>query len=101
VVSTLKESFAHLKAAIVKMPDADLDKSLDWFGGKNTERGILLFHHASHGGAPGAVHCLCAIARRDTAVDGGRAAATSSAAEKINVQHRKPAVSEKAGGVKC
>jgi uncharacterized damage-inducible protein DinB len=51
VVSTLKDSFAHLKAAIVKMPDADLDKSLDWFGGKNTERGILLFitrHMAEH-----------------------------------------------------
>jgi uncharacterized damage-inducible protein DinB len=51
VVSTLKESFAHLKAAIVKMPDADLEKSLDWFGGKNTERGILLFitrHMAEH-----------------------------------------------------
>ena len=25
------------------MPDADLDKSLDWFGGKYTQRGILLF----------------------------------------------------------
>ena len=51
VVSTLKESFAHLKAAIMKMPDADLEKSLDWFGGKNTERGILLFitrHMAEH-----------------------------------------------------
>jgi uncharacterized damage-inducible protein DinB len=51
VVSTLKESFAHLKAAITKMPDADLEKSLDWFGGKNTERGILLFitrHMAEH-----------------------------------------------------
>jgi uncharacterized damage-inducible protein DinB len=51
VVSTLKDSFAHLKAAIVKMPDTDLDKSLDWFGGKNTQRGILLFitrHMAEH-----------------------------------------------------
>jgi uncharacterized damage-inducible protein DinB len=51
IVSTLKDSFAHLKAAIVKMPDADLEKSLDWFGGKNTERGILLFmtrHMAEH-----------------------------------------------------
>lgn len=51
VVSTLKDSFAHLKAAIVKMPDADLEKSLDWFGGKNTQRGILLFmtrHMAEH-----------------------------------------------------
>jgi uncharacterized damage-inducible protein DinB len=51
VVATLKDSFAHAKQAIKAMPDADLDKSLDWFGGKNTERGILLFivrHTAEH-----------------------------------------------------
>jgi len=36
---------------VVNMPDADLEKQLDWFGGKNTERGILLFmmrHMAEH-----------------------------------------------------
>jgi len=51
VIATLKDSFAHAKTAIKAMPDADLDKSLDWFGGKNTERGILLFivrHAAEH-----------------------------------------------------
>lgn len=51
VVATLKDSFAHAKKAIIVMPDADLEKSLDWFGGKNTERGILLFivrHAAEH-----------------------------------------------------
>ncbi|MGO9084862.1 MAG: DinB family protein [Candidatus Sulfotelmatobacter sp.] len=51
VIATLKDSFAHAKAAIKAVPDADLDKSLDWFGGKNTERGILLFivrHTAEH-----------------------------------------------------
>jgi uncharacterized damage-inducible protein DinB len=51
VVGTLRDSFAHLKAAILRMPEADLEKSLDWFGGKNTERGILLFitrHMAEH-----------------------------------------------------
>jgi uncharacterized damage-inducible protein DinB len=51
VVSVLKDSFTHAKAAIKAMPDADLDKSMDWFGGKNTERGILLFivrHAAEH-----------------------------------------------------
>jgi len=51
VVSTLKESFAHAKKAITAMSDADLEKSMDWFGGKNTERGILLFivrHGAEH-----------------------------------------------------
>ncbi len=51
IIATLKDSFAHAKKAITAMPDADLDKSLDWFGGKNTERGILLFivrHAAEH-----------------------------------------------------
>jgi uncharacterized damage-inducible protein DinB len=51
VMATLKDSFAHAKAAIKALPDADLDKSLDWFGGKNTQRGILLFivrHAAEH-----------------------------------------------------
>lgn len=51
VIAILKDSFAHAKKAITAMPDTDLDKSLDWFGGKNTERGILLFivrHAAEH-----------------------------------------------------
>lgn len=51
IVATLKDAFAHEKKAIVAMPDADLEKQLDWFGGKNTERGILLFmmrHTAEH-----------------------------------------------------
>jgi len=51
VVFTLKESFAHAKKAITAMPDADLEKSMDWFGGKNSERGILVFilrHGAEH-----------------------------------------------------
>jgi uncharacterized damage-inducible protein DinB len=51
VVATLKDSFSHAKQAIKAMPDADLEKSMDWFGGKNTERGVLLFivrHAAEH-----------------------------------------------------
>ena len=51
VVATLKDSFAHAKTAIKAMTDADLDKSLEWFGGKNTQRGVLLFivrHAAEH-----------------------------------------------------
>jgi uncharacterized damage-inducible protein DinB len=51
VVATLKDSYAHAKQAIKATPDADLEKSMDWFGGKNTERGILLFivrHGAEH-----------------------------------------------------
>jgi uncharacterized damage-inducible protein DinB len=51
VIATLKDSYAHAKAAIKAVPDADLEKSMDWFGGKNTDRGILLFivrHGAEH-----------------------------------------------------
>lgn len=51
VMATLKDAFAHEREAILKMSDADLDKSLDWFGGKNTERGVMLFmtrHTAEH-----------------------------------------------------
>jgi uncharacterized damage-inducible protein DinB len=51
VVATLKDSFAHARQAIKAMPNADLEKSMDWFGGKNTERGVLLFivrHAAEH-----------------------------------------------------
>jgi len=51
VIAILRDSFAHARKAITAMADADLDKSLDWFGGKNTERGILLFvvrHAAEH-----------------------------------------------------
>ena len=51
IVATLKDSFAHAKQAIKSMSDTDLEKTMDWFGGKNTERGILLFivrHTAEH-----------------------------------------------------
>jgi uncharacterized damage-inducible protein DinB len=51
IIATLKNSFAHARKAITSMSEADLDKSLDWFGGKNTERGVLLFvvrHAAEH-----------------------------------------------------
>lgn len=51
VIATLKDSFSHAKKAITAMTDADLDKGMDWFGGKNTERGVLLFivrHAAEH-----------------------------------------------------
>lgn len=51
VIATLKDSFEYAKKAISALPDADLDKSIDWFGGKNSYRGILLFivrHAAEH-----------------------------------------------------
>jgi uncharacterized damage-inducible protein DinB len=43
VIATLKASYAHAKAAIRAMPDADLEKTLNWNGGKITERGVLLY----------------------------------------------------------
>src|SRR5580698_944232 len=43
VIATMQDSFVHAEKAIRAMPDSDLEKSLDWFGGKNTERGVLLF----------------------------------------------------------
>jgi|SRR3974390_1971968 len=51
IIATLKDSFTHAKKAITSMSDADLEKSFPWFGGKNTERGVLLFvvrHAAEH-----------------------------------------------------
>jgi uncharacterized damage-inducible protein DinB len=51
VIAILKDSYAHAKKSITAMSDADLEKSMDWFGGKITERGILLFivrHAAEH-----------------------------------------------------
>jgi uncharacterized damage-inducible protein DinB len=51
IIATLKDSYAHAKKAITDMPDANLDKTLDWSGGKITQRGVLLFivpHIAEH-----------------------------------------------------
>ena len=51
VIATLKASYAHAKGAIRVMSEADLEKTLDWNGGKITERGVLLYivqHIAQH-----------------------------------------------------
>ena len=51
VIGTLIDSYAHARKAITTLPDADLEKSMDWSGGKITERGVLLFivpHIAEH-----------------------------------------------------
>jgi uncharacterized damage-inducible protein DinB len=51
VIAMLKQSYAHARQAITDMPDADLEKTMDWSGGKITERGVLLFivpHIAEH-----------------------------------------------------
>ena len=51
VIETLKDSFAHMRQAVLNMPDSDVEKQLDWFGAKNTYRGVMLFiirHGAEH-----------------------------------------------------
>ncbi len=42
VIEALKKSFAHLRAAIEAMPDADLDKPAKLFGMDTTVRGVYL-----------------------------------------------------------
>jgi uncharacterized damage-inducible protein DinB len=51
VIATLKDSYDYAKKSITAMPDANLEKSMEWFGGTNTQRGVLLFivrHGAEH-----------------------------------------------------
>jgi len=51
VIATLKASYTHAKQAITDMPDANLEKTMDWLGGKITQRGVLLYivpHIAEH-----------------------------------------------------
>jgi uncharacterized damage-inducible protein DinB len=51
VIATLRASYAHAKKAITDMPDANLEKTMDWLGGKITQRGVLLYiipHIAEH-----------------------------------------------------
>lgn len=51
IIPILQDAFAHMRQAVIAMPEADVEKQVDWFGGKNTYRGILLFilrHNAEH-----------------------------------------------------
>jgi uncharacterized damage-inducible protein DinB len=51
IIGTLIDSYGHARKAITNLPDADLEKTMDWSGGKITERGVLLFivpHIAEH-----------------------------------------------------
>jgi uncharacterized damage-inducible protein DinB len=51
IIAALKVSYAHAKQAITDMPDANLEKTMDWLGGKTTQRGVLLYivpHIAEH-----------------------------------------------------
>ncbi|MBI5214125.1 MAG: DinB family protein [Ignavibacteriae bacterium] len=41
VIELLKQSFAHVKDAIVKTPDSDLDKPTVMFGNETTVRGVF------------------------------------------------------------
>jgi uncharacterized damage-inducible protein DinB len=51
VIATLRASYAHAKKAITDVPDANLEKTMDWLGGTITQRGVLLYiipHIAEH-----------------------------------------------------
>jgi len=51
VIEAVRKSFAHLRAATVKLSDADGDKALKLFGDDNTYRGVHFFmlkHLAEH-----------------------------------------------------
>lgn len=51
VIEALKDSFDHMRQAVISMPDSEVEKQLDWFGAKNTYRGVMLFiirHMAEH-----------------------------------------------------
>jgi uncharacterized damage-inducible protein DinB len=50
IIETLKDSFDHMRQAVLNMPDSDVER-LDWFGAKSTYRGVMLFvirHGAEH-----------------------------------------------------
>jgi uncharacterized damage-inducible protein DinB len=51
IIQILKDSFTHMRQAVLNMPDSEVEKQLDWFGAKNTYRGVMLFiirHMAEH-----------------------------------------------------
>lgn len=51
VVQTLQDAFAHMRNAVLSMPDSDLDKQLTFRGGKKSTRAVLIFileHNAEH-----------------------------------------------------
>ena len=43
IVEQVKQSFAHLRQAVLKLSDADADKTVKIFGRDSTNRGALLF----------------------------------------------------------
>jgi uncharacterized damage-inducible protein DinB len=53
VISALRESFVFLRRAIEQLPDSAAERTLPWFDGQNTYRGVLYFmarHTGEHTG---------------------------------------------------
>lgn len=71
VTATLQASYAHAKAAIRAMSDADLEKTLSWNGGHITERDVLLFIVQQMRATPWPADRVRALARSRPALDGG------------------------------
>lgn len=79
VVAELKKSFAHLRAAVTAMPDADLEKPVKYFGRESTTRGLFFtaaLHEHEHLGQS------IAYARMNGIVPPWTAARQAKAAEK-------------------
>jgi len=53
IVTALRESFTLMRESVERLREADADKTLPWFDGKNTYRGVLYFmarHTGEHTG---------------------------------------------------
>ena len=51
VIQNMQGAFAHMRDAVLSMPDADMDKQVDFRGGKKSTRAVLAFileHDAEH-----------------------------------------------------
>ncbi len=79
VIAEMKKAFAHVRAAIAAVPDADLDKPVRFFGRDSTVRGLYLtiaLHEHEHLGQS------IAYARMNGIVPPWTAARQAKAAEK-------------------
>jgi uncharacterized damage-inducible protein DinB len=51
VIQILQDAFAHMRDAVLRMPDSDMEKQVDFRGGKKSTRAVLMFvleHNAEH-----------------------------------------------------
>ena len=51
VIQSMQDAFAHMREAVLSVPDSDMDKQLDFRGGKKSTRAVLMFileHNAEH-----------------------------------------------------